>query len=95
MSERMWLDEQLEKARTERDEAIRQSQEYLKTARDCLDKQTAKDAEIARLREALQFVRPTIELQAKESPPGSSDRAALAVVDAALKRGQVAEESGE
>jgi len=44
----------------------------------------AKDAEIARLREALQFVRPTIELQAKESPPGSSDRAALAVLDAAL-----------
>jgi hypothetical protein len=50
MSERMWISEQLEQARTERDEAIRQSQGYLKAARECLD-------QIGPLRKALEDAR--------------------------------------
>ena len=50
------LETELEKARGERDEAIRQSQGYLKTARDCLDQLADKDREIAALREALEAV---------------------------------------
>lgn len=84
MSERMWLDEQLEKARTERDEAIRQSQGYLKTARDCLD-------EIERLREALTKARPFVNMAVTQEQAEASYRwyskavAALSAVDAALK----------
>ena len=71
------LIDELEKARGEKDEAIRQSQGYLKCARECLDERDTLRARVAKLEAALEEARIDFEMW--------HETTSIAKIDAALK----------
>ena len=66
----------------ERDEAIRQSQGYLKHARELLDERATLRARVAKLEEALRLIRRYAEEHDDEFVPFVVDEALAALEDA-------------